>query len=167
MAPCRKTALSTVFAAAGVAAACYAAGSAFIGSGVQTSRSLRGQEAQYVQIEQRGHSAGEIAGQPAASVATSLLAAAVAFGLVAGMSTQPAQAALGGARAEATQIVAVSDSSLSVAMKSFVNPSEELDADEQPFEDWSAEHPVQLILTGLIPVFIYLTFYILGSLEVI
>eukprot|EP00929_Paragymnodinium_shiwhaense_P021536 TRINITY_DN14014_c1_g1_i1.p1 TRINITY_DN14014_c1_g1~~TRINITY_DN14014_c1_g1_i1.p1 ORF type:complete len:190 (+),score=54.17 TRINITY_DN14014_c1_g1_i1:65-571(+) len=168
MAPSKKSMTGRVLAALGVAAACYAAGSAFVAGSTPGARQLRSRSSQYAPFEQQVayEQAGDVAGQPA-SIAAPLLAAAVAFGLVAGVNTQPARAALSSAQIATVKAVEVSDSSVAVAMKQFVNPSEELDADEQPFEDWSAEHPVQLILTGLIPVFIYLTFYVLGSLEVI
>eukprot|EP00929_Paragymnodinium_shiwhaense_P096381 TRINITY_DN5795_c1_g3_i1.p1 TRINITY_DN5795_c1_g3~~TRINITY_DN5795_c1_g3_i1.p1 ORF type:complete len:169 (+),score=38.37 TRINITY_DN5795_c1_g3_i1:65-571(+) len=168
MAPCRKTPCGRrLLAGVALVAACCGAGSAFVAGGRGTQKSLRGQEGHYAQLKHDAQTHSQDFGRTPSQVTGSLFAAAVALGLVAGMATQPAQAALGTAQVSAVKAIEVSDSSLSVAMKSFVNPSDELDADEQPFEDWSAENPVQLILTGLIPVFIYLTFYILGSLEVI
>eukprot|EP00929_Paragymnodinium_shiwhaense_P077331 TRINITY_DN3981_c0_g2_i1.p1 TRINITY_DN3981_c0_g2~~TRINITY_DN3981_c0_g2_i1.p1 ORF type:complete len:162 (+),score=45.18 TRINITY_DN3981_c0_g2_i1:92-577(+) len=136
----------------------FVAGSGSRGSAVEAP--TRAANLEFVQYR-AGASSTDVASQ---SGGLSLLAAAVAFGLVIGFNAPPAKAS------SVTSIQAtaqVADSSVALAMKTFVNPSEELDADEQPFEDWSAEHPVQLILTGLVPVFIYLTFYILGSLEVI
>eukprot|EP00929_Paragymnodinium_shiwhaense_P104528 TRINITY_DN6902_c1_g1_i1.p1 TRINITY_DN6902_c1_g1~~TRINITY_DN6902_c1_g1_i1.p1 ORF type:complete len:197 (-),score=24.82 TRINITY_DN6902_c1_g1_i1:241-747(-) len=168
MAPSKQTRAGRAMLAMGAVAAFYAAGSAFLASGAQGASSLRGQTRQYEPLAQHAPPA------PAADtvslgsgIPTSLMAAGVAFGLVAGIATAPVQAAVSGVQTTVAKTVDVSDSSLSFSMKTFVNPSDELDPDEQPFEDWSAENPVQLILTGLIPVFIYLTFYILGSLEVI
>eukprot|EP00929_Paragymnodinium_shiwhaense_P096375 TRINITY_DN5795_c0_g1_i1.p1 TRINITY_DN5795_c0_g1~~TRINITY_DN5795_c0_g1_i1.p1 ORF type:complete len:212 (-),score=44.35 TRINITY_DN5795_c0_g1_i1:193-753(-) len=121
---------------------------------------------------------------------SAVMAMAVACGLVAGVAQTPAQADdVGEYRASNTKSLRASakrqeklkdetkvekvekkkavTETIKPTVRTFVNPSDELDEDEIPFEDWSAEHPVQLILTGLIPTFIYLTFYILGSLEII
>eukprot|EP00929_Paragymnodinium_shiwhaense_P096384 TRINITY_DN5795_c1_g7_i1.p1 TRINITY_DN5795_c1_g7~~TRINITY_DN5795_c1_g7_i1.p1 ORF type:complete len:161 (+),score=56.03 TRINITY_DN5795_c1_g7_i1:86-568(+) len=160
MAPTKSNARLLAFT--GCAAACFFAANAFVTGGAANNAALRGKEVRYGRFEQAPLQV-EME-QPQAW--SSAVAAVAAFALVAGL-VSPAAKAAPMSSARSTTVVAVSESSMNLAMKQFVNPSEELDADEQPFEDWSAEHPVQLILTGLIPVFIYLTFYILGSLEVI
>eukprot|EP00929_Paragymnodinium_shiwhaense_P096380 TRINITY_DN5795_c1_g2_i1.p1 TRINITY_DN5795_c1_g2~~TRINITY_DN5795_c1_g2_i1.p1 ORF type:complete len:221 (+),score=73.01 TRINITY_DN5795_c1_g2_i1:90-665(+) len=178
------------------ASACLLAGTAFVtgrqpqGSPEAGLRSLQGGRAVEFQQFRMAESA-----EPATSWTwSSVLAMAVAFGLVVGVVQPSARADdVGEYRAANTKSLRASnkrkeklqeekkaeekaaptpaakpkEAPIKADVRKFVNPSDELDEDEIPFEDWSAEHPVQLILTGLIPTFIYLTFYILGSLEII
>jgi len=160
--------MGRALAAASVAALCYYGCGCFVGgSSNGAHKSLRGQDVQYAQFEEQLPS-NNLEGMQtqAAKVWASALASIVACGLVAGVMT-PAARAMPAAQQNAVKIVEVSDSSVAVALKQYVNPSDEREEDEVEFEDWTAEHPVQFILTCLIPVFIYLTFYILGSLEII
>jgi len=140
-----------------------------VSTGATRGSALRGhqqattEELQFVQYEDAAAMAPQSA-QPQAW--TSAMALLAAFGLVAGVvsaAPQPAKAA----SISSMKVVELADSSVAVALKQYVNPSDEREEDEVEFEDWTAEHPVQFILTCLIPVFIYLTFYILGSLEII
>eukprot|EP00929_Paragymnodinium_shiwhaense_P096382 TRINITY_DN5795_c1_g5_i1.p2 TRINITY_DN5795_c1_g5~~TRINITY_DN5795_c1_g5_i1.p2 ORF type:complete len:165 (+),score=56.24 TRINITY_DN5795_c1_g5_i1:76-570(+) len=164
MAPSRRSGAGYVLAAG--AAAYLLAGSAFVTGGAPQTSFRGSQNAAAAAQEYVAFEDMRVQKQEQPSAWGGVMAALAAFGLLAGVVGAAPQSAMA-ATTRNVQVVEVVDSSMSVAMKQFTNPSEELDADEQPFEDWSAEHPVQLILTGLIPVFIYLTFYILGSLEVI
>merc|ERR1712232_794431 len=145
-------------------------GSTFVSSSGTRGSALRGHDqasAKKLQFVQYEDAAMAPQKPPAwtSSSSSAALALLAAFGLVTGVvaAPQPARAAT----MNNMKVVELSDSSVAVALKQYVNPSDEREEDEVEFEDWTAEHPVQFILTCLIPVFIYLTFYILGSLEII
>eukprot|EP00929_Paragymnodinium_shiwhaense_P096376 TRINITY_DN5795_c0_g2_i1.p2 TRINITY_DN5795_c0_g2~~TRINITY_DN5795_c0_g2_i1.p2 ORF type:complete len:188 (-),score=44.83 TRINITY_DN5795_c0_g2_i1:193-756(-) len=174
------------------ASACVLAGTAFLtGKAPQTALGERLAANPRSVMEFQQFSPASVADALPEWSWSSILAVAVAFGLVVGVVQPSARADdVGEYRASDTKSIRartkrqeklkdetkeekVVAKKVTVAetvkptVRTFVNPSDELDEDEIPFEDWSAEHPVQLILTGLIPTFIYLTFYILGSLEII
>eukprot|EP00929_Paragymnodinium_shiwhaense_P055516 TRINITY_DN2780_c0_g1_i1.p1 TRINITY_DN2780_c0_g1~~TRINITY_DN2780_c0_g1_i1.p1 ORF type:complete len:191 (-),score=56.48 TRINITY_DN2780_c0_g1_i1:190-762(-) len=177
-----------------VASACALAGTAFLtGRSPQPPALQQRSEAassSALEFRQFRSAASAEAAPAAAWTWTSVVAMAVACGLVVGVVQPPARADdVGEYRASDTKSIRARTKrqdklkeenkaeekvvtkkvveTITPTKRTFVNPSDELDEDEIPFEDWSAEHPVQLILTGLIPTFIYLTFYILGSLEII
>jgi len=51
--------------------------------------------------------------------------------------------------------------------KPYINPSEDVDEDELVFDNWLDRHWLEAWIVALLPVGTFLTFWVLGSLEVI